>query len=67
MRAGDHLKQAQVGLPLVADHLAAGEAPDGDDHPLQPRGYVRQDHFGTLSSHRIILEAKKSCDESFSC
>ena len=26
------LQQAEVGLPLVADHLAAGEAADGDDH-----------------------------------
>lgn len=26
------LKQAEVRLPLVSDHLAASEAPDGDDH-----------------------------------
>ena len=28
------LKEAQVGLPLVTDHLAACEASDGDDHDL---------------------------------
>ena len=26
------LEQAEVRLPLVADDLAAGEAPDRDDH-----------------------------------
>ena len=26
------LQQAEVGLPLVADNLAAGEAADRDDH-----------------------------------
>ena len=26
------LQQVEVGLPLVSDHLAAGEAPHRDDH-----------------------------------
>ena len=35
VRAGDDLEEAEVGLPLVADYLAACEAADGDDHDLK--------------------------------
>ena len=31
-----HLEQSEVGLPLVANDLAAGETPDGNDHLSQP-------------------------------
>ena len=41
---GGDLEEAEVGLPLVADHLAAGEAADRDDHPHSCRLHPHYPH-----------------------
>ena len=48
VRAGGDLEEAEVGLPLVADHLAAGEAADRDDHPHSCRLYPHYPHCCVL-------------------
>ena len=55
-----HLQQPEVGLPLVPDHLPAGEAADWDDHPdcqsqLTNQFYTQLEdrNNGTANSEKI--------------
>ena len=47
------LEQAEVGLPLVPDDLAAGEAADGDDHG--GRDGVRGPHVAKVPEGALVV------------